>query len=151
MIDRDREALGGWGTMSDTSQRMSVEATAAVFERYVAGNGEDLSMLADDVVFRIMATGEEHRGRDGVARLFASFYDKQFKADAEEVSRVVGPGRVAAEWIFFGTHVGEFDGVPATGKAVRVPFVLIYELSNGEINEARIYFEYPVFHAQVGS
>lgn len=136
---------------TDISQRMSVEATATVYERYVAGDGEDLSMLADDVVFRIMATGEEHRGRDGVARLFASWYEERFTADAEEVSRVVGPGRVAAEWVFFGTHVGEFDGVPATGKAVRVPFVLVYELSNDEITEARVYFEYPVFHAQVGA
>jgi len=137
--------------MNGTPGQMSVEATAAVYERYVAGNGEDLTMLADDVVFRIMATGEEHRGRDGVARLFARFYESAFKADSEEVSRVVGPGRVAAEWVFFGTHVGTFDGVPATGKAVRIPFVLVYEFSDDAMTEARIYFEYPVFHAQVES
>lgn len=135
--------------MGATPERMTVEATAAVFDRYVAGNGDDLSMLAEDVVFRIMATGEDYRGRDGVARLFARFYEEHFDAEAEEVSRVVGEGRVAAEWMFLGTHIGEFDGVPATGKAVQVPFVLVYELSDNVITEARIYFEYPVFHAQV--
>lgn len=62
------------GVMGDALGQMSVEATEAVFDRYLAGDGEDLSMLAEDVVFRIMATGEEHRGREGVARLFATFY-----------------------------------------------------------------------------
>ncbi len=66
------------------------------------------------------------------------------------MSRVVGPGRVAAEWIFVGTHTGEFDGVPATGKAVRIPFSLVYDVRDDQIAEARVYFEYPVFHSQVG-
>lgn len=128
---------------------MSVEATEAVFERYLAGDGEDVGMLAEDVVFRIMATGEEHRGRDGVARLFAAFYEQQFDADAELVSHVAGPGTVAAEWLFVGTHIGVFDGVPATGASVRIPFVVVYDLRDDEIKEARVYFEYPVFHRQV--
>ena len=139
------------GVMGDALGQMSVEATEAVFDRYLAGDGEDLSMLAEDVVFRIMATGEEHRGREGVARLFATFYEQRFNAEAALVSRVVGPGRVAAEWLFVGTHIGEFDGVAATGSHVRIPFVLVYDLSHEVITEARVYFEYPVFHSQVGA
>jgi len=48
--------------MSTTSGRMSIEATAAAYERYVAGHGDDQTMLADDLVFRVMATG---RGASG--------------------------------------------------------------------------------------
>jgi steroid delta-isomerase-like uncharacterized protein len=135
--------------MSKISAPMTAEATAAVFERYVAGDGDDLSMLAEDVVFRDMATGEAHHGRDGVARLFARFYQEAFEASAEEVSRVVGPGRAAAEWLFVGRHIGAFDGVPATGKAVRVPLVLVYDIRDDVITDARIYFAYRVFHTQV--
>jgi len=129
--------------------QMSVERTGEVFGRYA--DADDLSTLADDVVYRIMATGEAFQGLAGIRQLFGRMYEQAFQADAYERSRVVGAGRVAAEWEFVGTHIAEFDGVPATGKAVRIPFIVMYDLRDDHIVEARVYFEYPVFHAQVSA
>ena len=42
---------------------MSFEGTRRVMSRYFASQHSDVSMMADDVVFTVMATGEEHRGR----------------------------------------------------------------------------------------
>jgi hypothetical protein len=39
--------------------------------------------------------------------------------------------------------------VPATGKAVRVPLVLVYDIRDDVITDARIYFAYRAFHTQV--
>jgi hypothetical protein len=41
---------------------VTVERTREVMTRYLDSQHSDLSMMAEDVVFTNMATGEEHRG-----------------------------------------------------------------------------------------
>jgi predicted ester cyclase len=50
---------------------------------------------------------------------------------------------------FVGKHIGEFAGVPATGKTVRVPLCVVYDLEGGKIMRGRVYFEVPAFLKQV--
>jgi transcriptional regulator with XRE-family HTH domain len=40
---------------------------------------------------------------------------------------------------FVGRHTGEFAGIPATGREVRVPYSVHYDLNNGDISALRIY------------
>jgi predicted ester cyclase len=49
---------------------------------------------------------------------------------------------------FVGTHQGEFAGLPATGRDVRVPLVVIYDLADGRIAGARVHFSVASFTAQ---
>jgi steroid delta-isomerase-like uncharacterized protein len=42
---------------------------------------------------------------------------------------------VIENWVFQGTHTGEFLGVPATGKQLQVRGIEIWRLANGEIVE----------------
>src|SRR5215213_2203165 len=42
--------------------QMSLEGTREAVTKYLDSEHSDTSMMADDVVFTIMATGEEHRG-----------------------------------------------------------------------------------------
>jgi len=39
---------------------MSVESTKEAMMRYIAADHSDTSMMADDVVFTVMATGQKH-------------------------------------------------------------------------------------------
>jgi predicted ester cyclase len=39
--------------------------------------------------------------------------------------------------------------VPATGKQVRVPLCIVYELEDEQIRKARVYFEMPVLLQQL--
>ena len=41
---------------------MTVENTRNVVTSYFEADHEDVSMMAEDVVFTIMATGQEHKG-----------------------------------------------------------------------------------------
>jgi predicted ester cyclase len=41
--------------------------------------------------------------------------------------------KVMVRFTFRGVHKGEFMGIPATGKAVAVPGVIIYRIANGKI------------------
>jgi predicted ester cyclase len=145
-------ALRGRGrTEMTTTPEMSVEETRAVMERYVNSEHGDVSMMAADVVFRVMATGDEHRTPAGVIAMLAYFYHGAFEATAVTRKSVVGPGSAVLEADFVGRHIGEFAGVPATGRDVRVPLCVCYDLRDGKIVEGRIYFEIPAFLAQVSA
>lgn len=128
---------------------MSVEQTRAVMERYVASEHTDLDALAEDVRFTVMATGQVVRGRDAVAAMLGHFYRGAFDAVAEPRSLVIGDGIAIGEWDFVGTHIGEFAGVAATGREVRVPLAVAYDVADGRIARGRVYFETPAFLAQV--
>ena len=134
-----------------TDTPMSLDRTREVIGRYAAAEHGDVSVLAPNVVFRIMATGQEHRTPEGVAAMLRWFYHVAFDARAELRHMIVGEGIAVLEADFVGRHVGEFAGVPATGKEVRVPLAVIYDVRDDRIVEGRVYFETPSFLAQVGA
>ena len=49
-----------------------------------------------------------------------------------------------------GKHTGVFAGIPATGRDVRVPISVAYELEGGLIKHARIYLMVNVLLQQIG-
>jgi steroid delta-isomerase-like uncharacterized protein len=104
----------------------------------------------EDIVFTLMATGQEYRGREGVSQMFEYFYRDAFDARAESSKLVVADGIAVFEGDFVGEHIGEFAGIPATNKPVRVPLCVVYDLENDEIKRGRIYFEMPVLVHQLG-
>jgi steroid delta-isomerase-like uncharacterized protein len=61
----------------------------------------------------------------------AAFPDGQYTI--EDV--VAEEDRVVARTTFNGTHQGEMQGIPATGKNVSVPGITILRLDNGKIAE----------------
>jgi len=129
---------------------MSVESTREIISRYLSSNHSDLSIMADDVVFAHMATGDLHEGREAVARMLHYVYHVAFDAHAETRNLVVDDGKAVLEADFVGTHIGEFAGIPATGKEVRVPLCVVYDLENDMIKRGRVYMEIPVLFKQLG-
>jgi len=92
-------------------------------------------------LFTTMATGEEHRGPDAVRRMLEHVYHIAFEARADFRTKLIGEDQAMVEGEIVGTHIGEFAGVPATGKAVRVPLCVVYDLDDGLIKRARVYLE----------
>jgi steroid delta-isomerase-like uncharacterized protein len=130
---------------------MSVERTREVMDRYLNSNHSDLSMMADDVVFTTMATGDEHRGPEGIKRMLEHVYHEAFDAKAETRTRIYTEDHAVLEADFVGTHTGTFAGVPATGRQVRVPLCVVYDLRDGKIVRGRVYLEVPVLLRQIGA
>ena len=136
-------------TYSQVTKSMSVDETREVMMKYLYSKHGDVSMMADDVIFTIMATGEEHRGPDAVLQMLNYFYHVAFDADAETRSEIFGEGKAVFEGDFIGKHIGEFAGIPATNKDVRVPLCVVYDLENNKIKRGRVYFEMPVLFEQL--
>jgi steroid delta-isomerase-like uncharacterized protein len=118
--------------------------------KYFNAEHSDTSMLADDVVFTVMGTGQEHRGKEGVLGLLHYFYHIAFDAKTETKNLVFADQQAVGEWDFVGKHIGEFAGIPATHKDVRVPLCVVYDLENDQIKRGRVYFEMPALLQQLG-
>jgi steroid delta-isomerase-like uncharacterized protein len=119
-------------------------------QRYFSAQHGDASMMGEDVVFTVMATGQENRGRDGVLGMLTYFYHVAFDAAATTRTVLFGEHNAMVEGDFVGRHIGEFAGIPATGKDVRVPLCVVYDLENDQIMRGRVYFEMPALMQQLG-
>jgi steroid delta-isomerase-like uncharacterized protein len=134
-----------------TEGLMSIQNARAAITKYIASNHSDLSMMASDVVFTNMATGAEHRGLEALAGMLHFVYHVAFDAHAETKNLIVSEGHAVLEADFVGKHIGEFAGVQATGKSVRVPLCVVYDVDGDRITRARIYWEVPAFLKQVNA
>ena len=130
---------------------MSIETTREIMLRYVNSKHSDVSVLAEDVVFTIMATGAEHHGREGVLAMLKYFYHVAFDATASTRVMLFGETNAMVEGEFVGKHIGEFAGIAPTGRTVRVPLCVVYDLDHDQIQRGRVYFEMPVLIQQLGA
>src|SRR4029077_1178950 len=74
-------------------------------------------------------------------QLIRDLYEKAFdRVRSEPKTLLIDDGMVAIEADFVGTHIGEFEGVQATGRPVRIPYSAIHDLRGDQISKLRIYF-----------
>ena len=133
---------GHAAVVQERTPTMDAAATRAVLEPYAAALGarEDVApYFAEDVVLTLVEIGQEIRGRDAVAGAITELHEKTFDARPEVVNLVVADGSAAGEFVFVGTHTGEFAGIAATGRQIRVPYTVFYDVAHGQIAALRIY------------
>jgi predicted ester cyclase len=95
--------------------------------------------FAADASLRLMGTNQKADGRDEVEATIRYLHEQAFDAHPELRGLLVDGERAALEADFVGRHIGEFAGKPATGKEVRVPYSVIYDLEGEQITALRIY------------
>ena len=96
--------------------------------------------FAEDVVATIEGTDQRADGRQAAGDLIRYMHETAFDAKPELKNLIVDTGKAAIEADFDGTHTGEFAGIQPTGRVVRVPYSVIYDLRDGQISALRIYF-----------
>jgi len=130
----------------DDDTRMT-EQTRQVLEAY--WKSHDPRYVAEDAVFTMIPTGEQIRGREAIAKHLDAFYNKSLTAHAEVVNSIFSDNKGLLEAMVIGKHTGEFGGVPATGRDVRVPLAVSYEVEGGLIKRARIYLMANILFDQI--
>jgi predicted ester cyclase len=96
--------------------------------------------FTDDVVTTFEGTDQRASGRDAAEQLIRYVHEVAFDARPELKNLLTDDGKAAIEADFAGTHTGEFAGIPATGRDVRVPYSVLYDLRGDKISALRIYF-----------
>jgi steroid delta-isomerase-like uncharacterized protein len=112
-------------------------------------HGHDTSVIADDAVFTIMDSGQEHKGREAIIGMLDYFYQVAFDARADTRNLIIADGQAVLEGDFVGKHIGDFGGIPATGKEVHVPVCVVYDIEGDKIKRGRVYWEFDSFRRQV--
>jgi steroid delta-isomerase-like uncharacterized protein len=75
--------------------------------------------------------GPEGVKKDFVSVLRRAFPDLKYTID----DQIAEDDRVAIRWTCSGTHKGEFQGIPATGKDVELSGISIFRLADSKIVE----------------
>ena len=132
---------------------MLVEDTQRAMETYVEDllqRGPYKRHFSDDVVLSMVGTDQETEGPDDTEAFIDYLHTVAFEANPELKNMIVGDGQAAAEFDFVGKHVGEFGGIAATGREVRVPYCMVYELEGEKIKALRGYMPMDVLVQQLG-
>jgi steroid delta-isomerase-like uncharacterized protein len=100
--------------------------------------------------YEIMATGQVFDGDDDVMGYYRSTRTA-FPDQRHDNSRFhVADDAVIVEFELLGTNLGEFYGLPPTGKAFRVPVVAVFFFDDVRIVNERIYFDSASLVNQIG-
>ena len=110
----------------------------------------DVKYIAEDGVFRNMDTGETYHGRAEIGAMLHYMYHVAFDARFETTNYAITEDKAVVEGFITGKHIGEIEGIPATGKDVRLPLCMLYHLKDGLIQQAHIYLLNDVLLQQLG-
>ena len=122
---------------------MTRDQIAAMFERRrVAYERHDAATLVADYAVDCVIespSGGTHKGQAAAERVLRAVFDA-LDVKLHQQSVIIDSDAVAQVVSIEGQDVGDFLGLPPTGKSFRVPGVFLYDLRDGRIaHERRIY------------
>ncbi len=100
--------------------------------------------------YELVATGEIYDGSEELGRLMheneSAFPD--FRFDVERLHHA--DEAIVAEGVFRGTHEGTWRGLPATGRTVEFPMLIVFRFEGEAMMGERIFFDLATALRQLG-
>ena len=100
--------------------------------------------------YEIMATGQVHEGAEEVLAYHratrTAFPDQRH----DGVVHHFADDSVISEFELLGTSLGDFYGLPPTGRAYRVPVIAVFTFDGDRITNERVYFDSASLLRQIG-
>nr|WP_090342662.1 ester cyclase [Mycolicibacterium malmesburyense]CRL73193.1 putative ester cyclase [Mycolicibacterium malmesburyense] len=124
----------------DTEVTKEFDKTLATFKNESGGRPH----------YEIMATGQVFDGDDEVMDYYKSTRTAFPDQRHDNVRFHVADDSVIVEFDLLGTNLGEFYGLPPTGKAFRVPVAAVFFFEDDRIVNERIYFDSASLVSQIG-
>ena len=94
-----------------------------------------------EITWHNVAMAETYRGLDEVGGYLRSLFDAFPDLTFAVGQRLARGEHVAEEWTMRGTHLGEFVGVPATGRVVEVNGMSMVLMRDGRFLRDEFYFD----------
>ena len=118
------------------SQQNALLVQRAIEEVWNRGDYDVLDeLVASDIVIHAAAPEAETHGHAGVRQFYTmlrtAFPDIHFTID----DQVATGDRVVTRWAASATHTGPFQGIPATGRQVRITGIDIDRIAGGKVVE----------------
>jgi steroid delta-isomerase-like uncharacterized protein len=115
---------------------------------------ETLATLHEECVFEDVATGQVFHGRAGAEAYYRQWWDAfglVFAREGEDRGYWTEDGIGIGEGRFLGTHIGNFLGIPATGKPVKFRFTVFVTFRDGLMAGERFYYDLAGVLNQIGA
>ena len=94
---------------------------------------------------------DEFSGRESVRAFYTDMYTGFPDLDLEITRRYVSDEAIIVEVTFSGTHKGQWNGIPATGRRVQFPFCVIFPFDESDrLAGERAYFDSALILRQLG-
>jgi steroid delta-isomerase-like uncharacterized protein len=118
---------------------MSLESDVATVRRYYEDvlNGHDVDLLDLLAILDyvehdpVPGQGDRREGLKQRVRMLIDAFNPHFTIE----DLVAEPGKVVVRWTHAGRHVGEFMGIPASGREFRIAGIDIHRLEGGRMAE----------------
>ena len=131
---------------------MAVEQTRETLTRYIdelLSFGDFASYFTEDVTVAFMGANRTVRGRDAARTLITAVHQQAFRTAVNVTTVACSDQQAMIEARFLGTHIGEFEGVPATGRSVDVPYAVAYDVRGDSISALRLYLPLDLLMRQI--
>ncbi len=133
---------------------MSIQQNKALVSHVINElNNGNLAVMAEvaapDILFHF--PGNPPLNLEGFGAVMTAFFSAfpDLKTEIEEL--VAEEDTVVRRGYWHGTHLGEFNGLTATGKQVTVPLIAIERIKNGKLVEHRAYPDLLSLMQQIGA
>ena len=151
IMTSQRPTIAGTG---DAQTSMTRQQMLDFFERrWEAYEDLDAARLAadyaDDAVIESPTAGV-HTGREAAERTFRLVFSAFLDLTMSVESLIVDGNSAAALLSIEGTHIGEFLGLPPTGKRFTMPVAIFYQLDDGKIVRERRIYDFTGLLVQIG-
>ena len=94
---------------------------------------------------------DEFRGRETVRAFYADLFTGFPDFHVEVVRRYVSDEAIILEELVSGTHKGQWNGIPATGRRIQLPVCVIFPFDeNDRLSGERSYFDGALLLRQLG-
>ena len=121
---------------------MSTSANKAIVGQYI----DELNRRDTGVIDRLVAADFRSTVRQGYARNVTAFPD--YIVQVEEM--IAEGDKVVVAWRYRGTHQGDYEGLPPTGKVISGRAISIYWIAEGQIARAEGIWDQALFWQQLG-
>jgi carboxymethylenebutenolidase len=134
---------------------MSLHSNKRLWQRHVLAENRRsidglLATLSAEPLYKIIATGAEHRGRQAVAAFYTGLFESMPDVTFNLQDVFIGENGVVEESVLAGTHTGSLFGLPPTGRPLRLPLTIVFPMRAGEILGERMYFDLDSLQRQLG-
>lgn len=112
---------------------------------------ETLATLHEQCVFEDITLGKTYHGKSGAAEYYQTWWNA-FDIEVKGIARHwTSDGNMIAETRYLGRHIGDFYGLPATGKHIELRLAVIIRFHDGLMLGERFYYDLSSLLQQLGA
>jgi len=127
----------------------AMDTTAELIARLAAAPAQ--APLVADVVFEDYGQSTTYAGREAAITVLRAYFGGGFSDGRMYIHATVYDAKaIVLAFTFRGRHDGAFLGIPATGKEVAVPMILLCHTTNQQIQRIACYYDAGTILRQLG-